>query len=98
MFNETSDLSMYQDIVECVEYPKICGPNANCTNLIGSYNCTCDSGYRLNNLEEIASVTNPCTGARSLVWCVFMCVGVFLYLLHMRAKIQSEVVLKSGHV
>lgn len=56
---------MSPDIVECVENPEICGPDANCTNLIGSHNCTCHSGYRLNNLEVIASITNPCTGART---------------------------------
>lgn len=90
VFNETSDLWMYQDVVECVEFPTICGPNSNCTNLIGSYNCTCNSGYRLNNLEVIASITNPCTGARPLVWCVCVYVcgcGVFLCLLHMRAEL-----------
>jgi EGF domain len=25
--------------------PKICGPNARCTNTIGSYTCRCNSGY-----------------------------------------------------
>lgn len=60
------------DVVECVEEPTICGPDSNCTNLIGSHNCTCNSGYRLLNLEVIASVTNPCTGARPLV-CVCVC-------------------------
>lgn len=63
MSNETFDLCTSQDIIECVEYPEICGPNSNCTNLIGSYNCTCNSGYRLNDLKAIASAKNPCTGA-----------------------------------
>lgn len=83
VFDETSDFSMYKDIVECEEHPTICGPNANCTNLIGSHNCTCDSGYRLNNLEVIASVTNPCTGVQPLVWCVCSCTCYIL-----RAKQQ----------
>uniref|UniRef100_H3D510 Adhesion G protein-coupled receptor E10 n=1 Tax=Tetraodon nigroviridis TaxID=99883 RepID=H3D510_TETNG len=55
------------DIGECVEELTICGPNANCTNVIGSYNCTCNSGYRLNNLNLIASVTNPCTDIEECV-------------------------------
>uniref|UniRef100_A0A3P8SEB0 Adhesion G protein-coupled receptor E8 n=1 Tax=Amphiprion percula TaxID=161767 RepID=A0A3P8SEB0_AMPPE len=55
-------LSVYSvDIDECVKHDAICGPNANCTNTIGSYTCTCFSGYRLNNPSVIASYANPCT-------------------------------------
>ncbi len=50
------------DVDECVEDATICGPNSNCTNSVGSYICTCFSGYRLNNPDVIASVANPCTG------------------------------------
>uniref|UniRef100_A0A3Q1ATY4 Adhesion G protein-coupled receptor E8 n=1 Tax=Amphiprion ocellaris TaxID=80972 RepID=A0A3Q1ATY4_AMPOC len=55
-------LSVYSvDIDECVKHDAICGPNANCTNTIGSYTCTCLSGYRLNNPSVIASYANSCT-------------------------------------
>ena len=33
------------DIDECVEVPGTCDQNATCSNLIGGYNCTCNSGY-----------------------------------------------------
>ena len=36
---------MYVDINECGDDPEICGMNANCTNTIGSYMCSCLSGY-----------------------------------------------------
>ena len=36
---------MYVDINECEDEPEICGINANCTNTIGSYMCSCSSGY-----------------------------------------------------
>lgn len=82
---------MLSDIDECVEEPAVCGPNSNCTNLIGSYNCTCVSGYRLNNPDVIASITNPCTGACSLIYfslcdihctiCMCACVCVYLFML-----------------
>ena len=36
---------MYVDINECEDDPEICGMNANCTNTIGSYMCSCSSGY-----------------------------------------------------
>uniref|UniRef100_A0A3Q3W421 Adhesion G protein-coupled receptor E8 n=1 Tax=Mola mola TaxID=94237 RepID=A0A3Q3W421_MOLML len=82
---------MLSDIDECVEEPTVCGPNSNCTNLIGSYNCTCVSGYRLNNPDVIASITNPCTGACSLIYfslcdihctiCMCACVCVYIFML-----------------
>ncbi|XP_075758393.1 adhesion G protein-coupled receptor E1-like isoform X2 [Pelodiscus sinensis] len=33
------------DIDECSHNPSPCGPNSNCTNTQGSYNCTCRPGY-----------------------------------------------------
>uniref|UniRef100_A0A3Q1GAU6 Uncharacterized protein n=1 Tax=Acanthochromis polyacanthus TaxID=80966 RepID=A0A3Q1GAU6_9TELE len=56
------------DIDECVKHVAICGPNANCTNTIGSYTCTCLSGYRLNNPSVIASYANPCTVEDTTLW------------------------------
>lgn len=60
------NICILTDIDECVKDATICGPNCNCTNSIGSYNCTCFLGYRLNNADVIASVSNPCTGTYSL--------------------------------
>ena len=36
-----------EDIDECTEQPNIvmCDENANCTNVIGSYDCVCNPGY-----------------------------------------------------
>lgn len=50
------------DVDECFEDATVCGPDANCTNSIGSYSCTCFPGFRLNEPDVIASVSNPCTG------------------------------------
>lgn len=36
---------LYADINECAEVPQRCDLNANCTNLPGSYECTCDRGF-----------------------------------------------------
>ena len=36
---------MYLDINECEDDPEFCGMNANCTNTVGSYMCSCSSGY-----------------------------------------------------
>ena len=33
------------DIDECVEGTARCDAEATCTNIIGGYNCTCNSGY-----------------------------------------------------
>lgn len=57
------------DIDECVKDATICGPDANCTNSIGSYVCTCSPGYRPINPKVIASTANPCTGLCALLPC-----------------------------
>lgn len=34
-----------RDINECLEDKNICGPNAQCNNRIGDYNCSCKKGF-----------------------------------------------------
>ena len=48
------------DIDECTEDTDMCDPNAECTNTIGSYNCTCTVGYTGNgrNCGTILHVHN----------------------------------------
>ena len=42
----TYTLSFFSDINECDEYSlNNCSENANCTDTIGSYECTCLEGY-----------------------------------------------------
>jgi len=33
------------DVDECVELPRVCGPNGRCTNTFGGFVCACDDGY-----------------------------------------------------
>ena len=33
------------DIVECEENPSLCDQNALCNNFLGSFSCSCTSGY-----------------------------------------------------
>ncbi|XP_076142693.1 adhesion G protein-coupled receptor E5-like isoform X6 [Alosa pseudoharengus] len=35
-----------EDENECVSVDPICGPNATCHNTIGSYHCTCETGFK----------------------------------------------------
>uniref|UniRef100_A0A3P8ZHM6 Adhesion G protein-coupled receptor E1 n=1 Tax=Esox lucius TaxID=8010 RepID=A0A3P8ZHM6_ESOLU len=50
-------------IDECVETPNICGSNSNCTNLPGTYNCSCLEGYAPSNPALAFNPSNnPCTG------------------------------------
>ena len=53
-------MSMYVDINECEDNPEICDINANCTNTIGSYMCSCSSGYTGNGIM--------CTGKGNAVF------------------------------
>ena len=47
------------DIDECTEGIDRC--DQNCHNAIGSYACSCDNGYRINN-------TFTCNGRYSIPW------------------------------
>ena len=38
----------YTDIKECSQTPKPCHQNAACTELQGSFNCSCNQGYNGN--------------------------------------------------
>uniref|UniRef100_A0A672NB02 Uncharacterized protein n=1 Tax=Sinocyclocheilus grahami TaxID=75366 RepID=A0A672NB02_SINGR len=35
----------FPDINECQSSSSVCGPNSNCTNQLGSYNCLCSDGF-----------------------------------------------------
>lgn len=50
------------DINECVDKFAFCGPNSICTNTIGSYNCSCSSGFTVTNRSQPVSNSNPCNG------------------------------------
>ncbi|XP_069051988.1 adhesion G protein-coupled receptor E5 isoform X2 [Lepisosteus oculatus] len=50
-FNTNLDVTC-EDINECRENTMICGPNATCSNTIGSYNCTCIKGYKTSSGED----------------------------------------------
>ena len=39
---------VYLDTNECTEGNHHCGVNAECSNTLGSYNCTCEDGYEGN--------------------------------------------------
>ncbi|XP_076127971.1 uncharacterized protein LOC143109199 [Alosa pseudoharengus] len=46
---------------ECDDIPNVCGPNSNCINTNGSFNCSCLSGYRGTNVNHTISNSNQCT-------------------------------------
>ena len=37
-----------QDVKECTIDPTRCGPNAKCHELLGSFKCTCNAGYMMD--------------------------------------------------
>ena len=51
------------DIDECNESDYPCDPNANCTNIIGSFSCTCVTGYSGDGLT--------CNGMNYILQCVY---------------------------
>uniref|UniRef100_A0A672NJL3 Uncharacterized protein n=1 Tax=Sinocyclocheilus grahami TaxID=75366 RepID=A0A672NJL3_SINGR len=45
---------------------KVCGPNSHCTNSVGSYSCSCLSGFTVTNSREPVSASNPCSGDNTI--------------------------------
>ena len=44
-------LPMLADVDECVLGVHNCDVNANCTNSVGSFNCSCNTGYSGNGVN-----------------------------------------------
>ncbi|KAM4595785.1 adhesion G protein-coupled receptor E5, partial [Fundulus diaphanus] len=51
-FNFTSEQGECRDFNECLENTANCGPHATCKNLIGSYECSCKSGYKNTSTND----------------------------------------------
>ncbi|KAA0707985.1 Adhesion G protein-coupled receptor L4 [Triplophysa tibetana] len=56
-----------RDDNECENVTGICGPNANCTNTVGGYYCTCVSGFISNGQEHFQ--TNDGTHCQDIDEC-----------------------------
>lgn len=41
-------LTFFADVDECSQDPSPCGPNSVCTNVLGSYGCSCPGGFEPN--------------------------------------------------
>uniref|UniRef100_A0A673GB70 Uncharacterized protein n=1 Tax=Sinocyclocheilus rhinocerous TaxID=307959 RepID=A0A673GB70_9TELE len=61
----------FPDIDECLFSSSVCGPNANCTNEMGSYNCSCLDGFTATNshvneclkTSEVCDPNSHCTNS-----------------------------------
>jgi len=54
----------HTDINECSDRSNDCNENANCTNTVGSFTCSCKRGYTGNG--------RTCTGMTSVDWVALM--------------------------
>ena len=48
LFNQKSPCLIFLDVDECSPSLDNCHENSNCTNINGSFFCTCDGGYSGN--------------------------------------------------
>ena len=69
MINMHENVFVIADIDECIEGTAECDTDANCTNTIGGYNCSCNSGYEGDGFEgncssEFIQVKLACHYAR----------------------------------
>ncbi|KAL6257929.1 hypothetical protein P5V15_011528 [Pogonomyrmex californicus] len=48
------------DINECRELVDVCSSNEECVNTMGSYTCTCKTGFRRDNLTQACVDINEC--------------------------------------
>ncbi|KAI1886450.1 hypothetical protein AGOR_G00195880 [Albula goreensis] len=56
----TAQNGLCSDIDECTENPSVCGPNANCSNTVGGYSCSCHHGYRAPPGVTLTNDTHSC--------------------------------------
>ena len=52
----------WQDVDECLAVPAVCG--GECTNTVGSYECSCPAGYRAAEGKQACQDVDECTEAR----------------------------------
>ncbi|PFX13876.1 Fibrillin-1, partial [Stylophora pistillata] len=62
---ESADFEFISDIHECVQNPN-CSENANCTNIEGSYNCSCNpefsgDGHECEDIDECSQSSHNCS-------------------------------------
>lgn len=60
-----------KDVDECTAFANICPDNSNCTNLNGTYLCTCEDGRFMSN--------NQCTGKLALLFSQFLITIDWIY-------------------
>ena len=80
-------LTLISDIDECAVNNGNCSPFANCTNILGSYNCTCMTGFSGDGFNctgecrrAIFSARCYASAAYAVVWCPSVCPSVpFVY-------------------
>ena len=77
-------LFLFLDLDECKEKTHQCDVNANCTNIPGSYNCTCRPGYTGNG-----SICNGIISYPSLHF-IFLQVVMFSFLFLLASSGLSE--------
>ena len=46
------------DINECIVTSDICGNNAQCSNTVGSYTCSCNKGYTMTEKGCVGKLLN----------------------------------------
>ncbi|TRY57420.1 hypothetical protein DNTS_031417 [Danionella cerebrum] len=61
-------ISSCRDDNECENVTGICGPDANCSNTVGSYYCTCLSGFTSNGKQQFQ--TNDGTYCKDINECM----------------------------
>jgi hypothetical protein len=58
--NASSSVQECQDINECLQQPSACNFSQDCTNTIGSYDCTCKTGFIATGQNNTCANINEC--------------------------------------
>lgn len=59
------------DVDECKDIPGLC--HQRCNNYWGSYRCSCESGYRLNENNRTCDDVNECDVHKTYNLCMGIC-------------------------
>ncbi|XP_063065893.1 adhesion G protein-coupled receptor E1-like [Engraulis encrasicolus] len=65
----TYTITWFVDVDECKENAGICGPNSTCTNLNGSYTCSCVEGFKMSTVTGYCEEHARCINTKGSYYC-----------------------------
>ena len=80
---------MYADVDECESDEDNCHENANCTNTVGSFTCSCNPGYTGDGVT-CTSKPNSSISGPAIVMDIYLCIFITVSTSNMHECLSSS--------